>query len=130
MGQIILIPDNVNHILETLQQAGHEAFVVGGCVRDALLARTPGDWDITTDKKWGVDLGGKTEPNPYTGRLETTPIVMPYYNLNGQKLGFDFGGLLKSIIINQRMKKEGYGPMGPFGPMGPMGPMGPQRPKH
>lgn len=84
----------------------------------------------TEDKKWGVDLGGKTEPNPYTGRLETTPIVMPYYNLNGQKLGFDFGGLLKSIIINQRMKKEGYGPMGPFGPMGPMGPMGPQRPKH
>ena len=73
----------------------------------------------TENKKWGVDLGEKTERNPYTGRLEATPIVMPYYNLQGQKLGIDFGGLLKSIIINNRMRKEGYGPMGPFGPMGP-----------
>jgi len=76
----------------------------------------------TENKKWGIDLGEKTEMNPYTGRLEATPIVMPYYNLNGQKLGFDFGGLLKSIIINNRMKKEGYGPMGPMGPMGPFPP--------
>ena len=35
----------------------------------------------TENKKWGVDLGEKTERNPYTGRLEATPIVMPYYNL-------------------------------------------------
>lgn len=73
----------------------------------------------TENKKWGIDLGEKTEMNPYTGRLEATPIVMPYYNLQGQKLGFDFGGLLKSIIINNRMKKEGFGPMGPMGPMPP-----------
>lgn len=77
----------------------------------------------TENKKWGVDLGEKTEVNPYTGRLEATPIVMPYYNLQGQKLGFDFGGLLKSIIINNRMRKEGAPPMGPMGPMGPMPPM-------
>jgi len=73
----------------------------------------------TENKKWGIDLGEKTEMNPYTGRLEATPIVMPYYNLQGQKLGIDFGGLLKSIIINNRMRKEGFVPMGP-GPMPPM----------
>ena len=28
--------------------AGYEAYLVGGCVRDALLGREPGDWDITT----------------------------------------------------------------------------------
>ena len=28
--------------------AGYEAYVVGGCVRDSILGRTPGDWDITT----------------------------------------------------------------------------------
>ena len=28
-----------------------EAFAVGGCVRDTLLGRTPGDWDITTSAK-------------------------------------------------------------------------------
>ena len=29
-------------------QAGYEAYAVGGCVRDSVLGRTPGDWDITT----------------------------------------------------------------------------------
>ena len=44
----IVIPEQVNTILETLQNAGFEAYVVGGCVRDALLGRRPNDWDITT----------------------------------------------------------------------------------
>ena len=33
----------------TLWQAGFEAYPVGGCVRDLLLDREPGDWDITTN---------------------------------------------------------------------------------
>ena len=44
----IQIPEQVNYILSRLNEAGHEAFVVGGCVRDALLDREPHDWDITT----------------------------------------------------------------------------------
>lgn len=32
----------------TLWQAGFEAYPVGGCVRDMLLGRKPGDWDVTT----------------------------------------------------------------------------------
>ena len=35
-------------ILDALEQAGHQAVLVGGCVRDALLGRTPEDWDVTT----------------------------------------------------------------------------------
>ncbi|MBQ7246694.1 MAG: HD domain-containing protein [Lachnospiraceae bacterium] len=42
------IPDPVNYILKKLNAAGHEAYAVGGCVRDALLGREPNDWDITT----------------------------------------------------------------------------------
>jgi len=34
---------------ETLWRAGFEAYPVGGCVRDLLLGRTPGDWDVTTN---------------------------------------------------------------------------------
>ena len=34
--------------LRRLHEAGYEAYLVGGCVRDSLLGRTPGDWDITT----------------------------------------------------------------------------------
>lgn len=49
MGQVILIPKQVRDILDILHGAGYEAYVVGGCVRDALLARKPQDWDITTN---------------------------------------------------------------------------------
>lgn len=42
------IPENVWTVLNTLEAAGHEAWCVGGCVRDALLGRSPGDWDVTT----------------------------------------------------------------------------------
>ncbi len=48
MQMKIVIPEQVNSILESLQKSGYEAYVVGGCVRDALLGREPNDWDITT----------------------------------------------------------------------------------
>lgn len=38
-----------NSICETLQGSGHQAFFVGGCVRDLLLGRDPVDFDVTTD---------------------------------------------------------------------------------
>jgi len=38
-----------NSICVTLQQHGHQAFLVGGCVRDLLLHREPADFDVTTD---------------------------------------------------------------------------------
>ena len=36
------------YVLCALRAAGYEAYVVGGCVRDSLLGRRPGDWDVTT----------------------------------------------------------------------------------
>ncbi|MCR5155072.1 MAG: CCA tRNA nucleotidyltransferase [Butyrivibrio sp.] len=45
----IMIPDNPKKILEVIHKAGFEAYIVGGCVRDALLGREPKDWDITTN---------------------------------------------------------------------------------
>lgn len=44
----ILLPQNVEYIIDTLQQQGHEAYAVGGCIRDSILGRNPEDWDITT----------------------------------------------------------------------------------
>ena len=44
----IQLPEKVRQIIETLQSHGYEAYAVGGCVRDSLLGRVPGDWDITT----------------------------------------------------------------------------------
>lgn len=45
---LIHLPRDVMTILRTLRGAGYSAYVVGGCVRDSLLGRTPGDWDICT----------------------------------------------------------------------------------
>ncbi len=45
------IPQSAQTILDLLEAAGYEAYVVGGCVRDALLGRSPNDWDITTSAK-------------------------------------------------------------------------------
>lgn len=42
------LPENVVYIIDTLEFYGYEAYAVGGCVRDSVLARIPGDWDITT----------------------------------------------------------------------------------
>ena len=42
------IPDGARHILQTLNSAGYEAYLVGGCVRDLLRGVEPHDWDICT----------------------------------------------------------------------------------
>jgi poly(A) polymerase/tRNA nucleotidyltransferase (CCA-adding enzyme) len=43
------VPQEVRALCETLKNAGFEAYLVGGCVRDILIGRTPNDWDITTN---------------------------------------------------------------------------------
>lgn len=47
----IRLPEKVHNIINTLEEAGYEAYAVGGCVRDSVLGRTPDDWDITTSAK-------------------------------------------------------------------------------
>ena len=47
----IALPRKVLMIINNLQLLGYEAFAVGGCVRDSILARRPEDWDITTSAK-------------------------------------------------------------------------------
>ena len=47
----IALPRKVLMIINNLQLHGYEAFAVGGCVRDSILARRPEDWDITTSAK-------------------------------------------------------------------------------
>ena len=42
------MPEDVNLIIKKLQDAGYEAYAVGGCVRDSYMGAVPHDWDITT----------------------------------------------------------------------------------
>ncbi len=43
------IPEYVSRVTQTLEKAGFEVFLVGGCVRDLIMGREPKDWDITTN---------------------------------------------------------------------------------
>jgi tRNA nucleotidyltransferase (CCA-adding enzyme) len=45
------VPEEVVAISKSLAEAGFEAYLVGGCVRDILLGREPKDWDVATDAK-------------------------------------------------------------------------------
>lgn len=44
----ISLPKDVSFIIDSLENKGYSAFIVGGCVRDALLGKIPTDWDICT----------------------------------------------------------------------------------
>ncbi len=45
------IPSDAICIIDRIEKAGYEAYIVGGCVRDLLMGRIPHDWDITTSAK-------------------------------------------------------------------------------
>ena len=45
----MIIPDNIKYVLEKLNNHNYEAYIVGGCVRDQLLGKTPYDYDVTTN---------------------------------------------------------------------------------
>jgi poly(A) polymerase/tRNA nucleotidyltransferase (CCA-adding enzyme) len=47
----ISIPSEIRNIVHKLNEAGHQAFPVGGCVRDVLRGVKPQDWDVTTNAK-------------------------------------------------------------------------------
>jgi poly(A) polymerase/tRNA nucleotidyltransferase (CCA-adding enzyme) len=56
------VPESVLNVAERLENAGFEAYLVGGCVRDLFIGKTPKDWDITTSATpeeiqalWGED---------------------------------------------------------------------------
>lgn len=51
MNMHIQLPDQVHTIIRKLEEAGYEAYAVGGCVRDCILGREPNDWDITTSAR-------------------------------------------------------------------------------
>jgi poly(A) polymerase len=44
-----MVDERAVRVVRTLQEAGHQAFVVGGAVRDLLVGRRPKDFDVATD---------------------------------------------------------------------------------
>lgn len=44
----VRMPDDIRQIIAILEAQGHEAWLVGGSVRDCLLSKVPRDWDVAT----------------------------------------------------------------------------------
>lgn len=70
------IPDEVMGVIETLKKGGHEAYLVGGCVRDLLSKKKPKDWDVTTNAK-PEEIQGLFEETYYNNDFGTVGIILP-----------------------------------------------------
>lgn len=68
------IPDEVSRITQTLEKAGFEAYLVGGCVRDLVVGKKPKDWDITTNAL-PHEIQGLFENTFYENDFGTVGIV-------------------------------------------------------
>src|SRR3990170_8631463 len=68
------IPGEVIYIAKTLEKAGFEAYLVGGCVRDLLMDKKPKDWDVTTNAtpEKIIDLFPKTV---YENKFGTVAVI-------------------------------------------------------
>lgn len=89
----IVLPQKVRYIIETLEKHGYGAYAVGGCVRDALLKRSPEDWDITTSAfpeevktlfSKTIDTG--IVHGTITVRLEGESFEVTTYRIDGEYL--------------------------------------------
>lgn len=104
------IPEAVEEIIGKLRSHGFEAFAVGGCVRDSVLGREPGDWDITTSASpWqvkeifartintGIQHGTVTVMRGGTGYEVTT------YRIDGE---YEDGRHPKSVAFTQDLSED------------------------
>ncbi len=73
---IAKIPKYVTRVTETLEKAGFEVFLVGGCVRDLILNREPKDWDITTNAK-PEEIMPLFEKTIYENKFGTVGVCIP-----------------------------------------------------
>lgn len=89
----MILSDKVEFLISRLNEGGHRADVVGGCVRDFLLGNVPGDYDMTTDATpeemraafsdlRTVDTGIKH--GTLTVILDSEPFEITTYRLDGE----------------------------------------------
>jgi len=70
------IPKEVSHVTDTLEKAGFEAYLVGGCVRDLLMNKEPKDWDVATNAK-PEQIIGLFEKTVYENTYGTVGVCVP-----------------------------------------------------
>ena len=106
----IVLPNKVILIIENLRMHGFEAYAVGGCVRDSILAITPKDWDITTSARpeqikrlfpRTVDTG--IEHGTVTVLLGRESFEVTTYRVDG---AYEDGRHPKEVRFTRRMEED------------------------
>ena len=87
---LISIPKDVKYIIDTFYNNGYEAFMVGGCIRDILLNRTPMDYDIATsappeitEKLFKKTIPTGIEHGTITVLIDKNPYEVTTYRTEG-----------------------------------------------
>lgn len=91
------LPASVRRVVERLTDAGHEAALVGGCVRDLLRGARPTDWDVATSappEAVAALFPGSTWENPF-GTV----------TVRGEASG---GAAVPSVEVTTYRREEGY----------------------
>lgn len=76
------IPGQVIEVIQNLEAAGFEAWLVGGGIRDALLGRKPEDWDVATSATAEQIAALFPHTVPLGARFGTVRILMPETQLS------------------------------------------------
>ena len=106
----IHLPEKADRIITRLQEHGYEAYAVGGCVRDSILKREPGDWDITTsaapeETKALFDRTFDTgiEHGTVTVLLEGEGFEVTTYRIDGK---YEDGRHPKEVTFTRSLKED------------------------
>ena len=104
------IPEQVEWILNRLRQCDYEAYIVGGCVRDALLGRKPGDWDITTSalpaevkKVFGRTIDTGLQHGTVTVMRDHVGYEITTYRIDGE---YEDGRHPKEVAFTRELKED------------------------
>lgn len=92
-NEYVMMPAYVSQIFSVLAERGHEAYAVGGCVRDYLMNQIPSDWDLCTSAKpWEIkacfndyqtiDTGMKH--GTVTILIDGNPVEITTYRIDGE----------------------------------------------
>ena len=77
-----MLKDSATDVVRTLRQAGHQAYLVGGCVRDLLLGHQPEDFDVATDAT--PDQVMRLFPQTYAVGAQFGVVLVPVESLKGR----------------------------------------------
>lgn len=104
------MPVQVEEILTRLREHGYEAYAVGGCVRDAILGRIPGDWDITTSahpdevkRVFGHTIDTGLQHGTVTVMRDHIGYEITTYRIDGE---YEDGRHPKEVVFTRELRED------------------------